>query len=159
MEIGDGRSTLARRDARYGEINIGRTIKSYGIDVLEHVEDDTSELSLAADHLARAGWRGAGEHTTVRDLAGWLGVLLGHAPGFIDEAAEREARFQAVRISGASAGAGLRREQDYLRAAWRTRLNDPVAGLPAVVLYVAVAGLPSMGGGLLNPLACSRSPS
>ncbi|MFJ6670427.1 class I SAM-dependent methyltransferase [Actinosynnema sp. NPDC091369] len=83
---------------------------------------------LAADHLARAGWRGAGEHTTVRDLAGWLGVLLGHAPGFIDEAAEREARFQAVRISGASAGAGLRREQDYLRAAWRTRLNDPVAG-------------------------------
>ncbi|MFT7835373.1 class I SAM-dependent methyltransferase [Saccharothrix sp. BKS2] len=83
---------------------------------------------LTADQLAGAGWRGAGECTTVRDLAGWLGVLLGHAPNFVEEAAEREARFQATRISGASAGAGLRREQDYLRAAWRTRLGETVAG-------------------------------
>ncbi|WP_228122465.1 methyltransferase [Saccharothrix syringae] len=92
------------------------------------VEVEERGLLLAADRLARDGWRGAGERTTVRDLAGWLGVLLGHAPAYVDRAAEREARFQAVRISGTTSGAGLRREQDYLRAAWRTRLDEAVAG-------------------------------
>ncbi|GAA2665636.1 MULTISPECIES: class I SAM-dependent methyltransferase [Actinosynnema] len=85
-------------------------------------------LLLTADHLARTGWSGAGERTSVRDLASWLGVLLGYAPTYVDEAAEREARFQAARICGGSTGAGLRREQDYLRAAWHTRLTELVAG-------------------------------
>ncbi|MFD1147833.1 SAM-dependent methyltransferase [Saccharothrix hoggarensis] len=85
-------------------------------------------LLLTADHLARAGWRGAGERTTVRDLAGWFGVLLGHSPSYVEQAAELEACFQATRVVGSSTGAGLRREQDYLRAAWRTRLDEPVAG-------------------------------
>ncbi|PWK90760.1 methyltransferase family protein [Lentzea atacamensis] len=85
-------------------------------------------LLLAADKLAAAGWRGAGERTTVRDLAGWLGVLLGHAPSYVDDTVEREARFQAVRICGITKGAGLRREQDYLRTAWQNRLAELVGG-------------------------------
>jgi len=93
------------------------------------VEDvEQRGLLLTADKLAAVGWRGAGERTTVRDLAGWLGVLLGHAPSYVDEAVEREARFQAVRICGATKGAGLRREQDYLRMAWRNRLAELVGG-------------------------------
>ncbi|MFI9810808.1 class I SAM-dependent methyltransferase [Saccharothrix variisporea] len=85
-------------------------------------------LLLTADRLARSGWSGAGERTTVRDLAGWLGVLLGHPPSYVDEAAEREAHFQAARICGGWTGPGLRREREYLRAAWSTRLGEFVAG-------------------------------
>ncbi len=85
-------------------------------------------LLLTADHLARVGWSGAGERTTVRDLAGWLGVLLGHPPSYVDEAAEREAHFQAARICGGWTGPGLRREYAYLAAAWQTRLGELVAG-------------------------------
>jgi SAM-dependent methyltransferase len=84
-------------------------------------------LLLTADALASAGWSGAGSRTSVRDLAGWLGVLLGCAPSFVDEAVENEARFQAVRICGTTHGAGLRREQDHMRAAWKRRLSDLVA--------------------------------
>ncbi|MFE9744191.1 class I SAM-dependent methyltransferase [Saccharothrix saharensis] len=98
------------------------------VDGVTAAEVEERGLLLTADQLARDGWSGAGSHTTVRDLAGWLGVLLGHAPDYVDRAAEREARFQAVRICGASSGAGLRREQDYLRAAWRTRLGEVVVG-------------------------------
>ncbi|GAA3619920.1 hypothetical protein GCM10022267_02590 [Lentzea roselyniae] len=85
-------------------------------------------LLLTADKLAAVGWRGAGERTTVRDLAGWLGVLLGHAPSYVDAVVEREAWFQAVRICGSTNGAGLRREQDYLRTAWQNRLAELVGG-------------------------------
>ncbi|MEU0880012.1 class I SAM-dependent methyltransferase [Lentzea sp. NPDC005914] len=85
-------------------------------------------LLLTADKLASVGWRGAGERTTVRDLAGWLGVLLGHAPSYVDAVVEREAWFQAVRICGTPHGAGLRREQDYLRTAWQNRLAELVGG-------------------------------
>lgn len=92
------------------------------------VEVEQRGLLLTADKLAAVGWRGAGERTTVRDLAGWLGVLLGHSPSYVDDAVEREARFQAVRISGITKGAGLRREQDYLRTAWQNRLAELVGG-------------------------------
>ena len=98
------------------------------VDGMSVAQVEQRGLLLTADKLAAIGWKGAGERTTVRDLAGWLGVLLGHAPSYVDEAVEREARFQAVRICGTTKGAGLRREQDYLRTAWQNRLAELVGG-------------------------------
>ncbi|HVV20373.1 MAG TPA: class I SAM-dependent methyltransferase [Pseudonocardiaceae bacterium] len=82
-------------------------------------------LLLTADRLAAAGWSGAGERTTVWELACWLGVVVGLDPSFVDEALEREARFQAVSVAGA--GVGQRRETEYLKAALRKRFAEFVS--------------------------------
>lgn len=82
-------------------------------------------LLLSADRLAGAGWAGAGERTTVWELAAWLGVLIGLSPSFVDDAIEREARFQAVSMTGV--GLGQRREIEHLRTALRHRFADFVS--------------------------------
>lgn len=82
-------------------------------------------LLLTADQLAAAGWTGAGERTTVWELAGWLGVLIGLPPSFVDDALEREAWFQAVSITGG--GVGQRRETEHLRTALRRRFAEFVS--------------------------------
>lgn len=82
-------------------------------------------LLLSADRLAGAGWAGAGERTTVWELAAWLGVLIGLSPSFVDDAVEREARFQAVSMTGV--GVGQRRETEHLRTALRRRFADLVS--------------------------------
>jgi SAM-dependent methyltransferase len=79
-------------------------------------------LLLTADQLAAAGWTGAGERTTVRELACWLGVLIGLSPGFVDDALEREAWFQAVSVTGG--GVGQLRETEHLRTALRRRFAE-----------------------------------
>lgn len=79
-------------------------------------------LLLSADQLAAAGWTGVGERTTVWELAAWLGVLVGLSPSFVDDAIEREARFQAVSVTGV--GMGQRRETAHLRTALRQRFAE-----------------------------------
>ena len=88
-------------------------------------------LLLLADQLATAGWAGAAPGTTVRDLAAWLGVLLDRPTTFVDEAAEREAEFQAIRRCGITAGPGLDHERDAMRLAWRRRLAEESSAEPA----------------------------
>ncbi|MDQ0378093.1 methyltransferase domain-containing protein [Amycolatopsis thermophila] len=88
-------------------------------------------LLLLADQLAARGWTGAAPGTSVRDLAAWLGVLLGRPAGFVEAAAEREAEFQAIRRCGTTAGPGLDHERDAMRLAWRRRLAEETGHRPA----------------------------
>ncbi|WP_205669195.1 methyltransferase domain-containing protein [Amycolatopsis suaedae] len=81
-------------------------------------------LLLVAEQLAAAAWAGAGGGT-VRDLAGWLGTLLGRSPDFVPAAVAREARFQALRQYGDTPVA-LEREEGKIRTAWYTRLDEAV---------------------------------
>ena len=102
----------------------------------EHADAGADEvidrgLLLLADELARAGWAGAEPGTSVRDLAAWLGVLLGRPTSFVEAAAEREAQFQAIRRCGATSGPGLDSERDAMRLAWRRRLAEETARGPA----------------------------
>jgi SAM-dependent methyltransferase len=83
---------------------------------------------LLADRLATEGWSGASEHSSVRLLASWLGVLAGCPVGFTEEAADREAWFQAVRVTGTTEGEAHAAEHGATRASWRRRLADEVTG-------------------------------
>jgi hypothetical protein len=83
-------------------------------------------LLLTADQLARQGWAGAGEGSTVYELAGWLAVATGHDLGLLDRVVEKEAWFQAVRTVGHSDSPALTVETEILRRAWADRLVSPV---------------------------------
>lgn len=64
---------------------------------------------VLADQLTAPGWRGAGAGSTMREVAGWLGVLLGLDPSFVDAAVEREVDFATIGSCGAAHGtAGIR---------------------------------------------------
>ncbi|WP_039922507.1 methyltransferase [Amycolatopsis decaplanina] len=79
---------------------------------------------VLADKLTDAGWSAAAEGGSMRDLAGWLGVLIGLHPSFVDSALAREAAFSAIGSCGTAHGT------DEVRAAiagvWRTRLARTV---------------------------------
>lgn len=78
---------------------------------------------VLADKLA-AGWRGAGDGGTMRELAGRLGVLAGLDPSFVDSAIEREIDFATIGTCGATHGTA------EIRAAisdiWHARLERTV---------------------------------
>ncbi|MBN6035472.1 class I SAM-dependent methyltransferase [Amycolatopsis sp. 195334CR] len=81
-------------------------------------------LLLTAERLAGLAWPGAGPSSTVRDLAAWLGALLGVTPDYVEEAVDREARFQAIGVHG---GTPTEHTESTIRAAWRGRLAEAVA--------------------------------
>ncbi|RSM82410.1 methyltransferase [Amycolatopsis sp. WAC 01375] len=79
---------------------------------------------VLADKLADAGWPGAAAGGSMRDLAGWLGVLIGLHPSFVDSAVAREVAFSTIASCGTAHGT------DEVRVAidgiWRTRLARTV---------------------------------
>ncbi|WP_340685985.1 rRNA adenine N-6-methyltransferase family protein [Amycolatopsis coloradensis] len=79
---------------------------------------------VLADKLASAGWPGAAEGGTTRELAGWLGVLVGLDPSFVDTAVEREIDFATIGSCGAARGTA------EIRAAisdiWHARLERTI---------------------------------
>ncbi|WP_414936414.1 class I SAM-dependent methyltransferase [Amycolatopsis sp. cmx-11-51] len=79
---------------------------------------------VLADKLASADWRGAADGGTTRELAGWLGVLAGLDPSFVDSAVEREIDFATIGSCGAVHGTA------EIRAAisdiWHARLERTV---------------------------------
>ncbi|MFI6030899.1 methyltransferase domain-containing protein [Amycolatopsis magusensis] len=81
-------------------------------------------LLLTAERLAGLAWPGAGPSSTVRDVAAWLGALLGVTPDYVDEAVGREARFQAIGVHG---GTPTEEAVGTIRAAWHERLAEAVA--------------------------------
>jgi hypothetical protein len=84
-------------------------------------------LLLVAEKLATEAWLGAAPESTVRELACWLGVLLGKDSSFVDRAVEREARFQALqRCGGILVESVLRAEEHKVHTAWLNRLNELV---------------------------------
>lgn len=85
-------------------------------------------LLLTADSLAARGWAGAGEDTTVGGLAAWLAVACGLDPAVVTAAAEKEAWFQAVRVTGSTADPMLDEETANMSGAMRRRLDEPVYG-------------------------------
>ncbi|MBB5854228.1 methyltransferase [Amycolatopsis umgeniensis] len=95
--------------------------RNAGAGVSEVVERGVLVL---ADKLADACWSAAAEGGTVRDLAGWLGVLIGLHPSFVDSAMAREVAFSAIGSCGTAHGT------DEVRASidgiWRKRLARTV---------------------------------
>ncbi|MEC3981433.1 class I SAM-dependent methyltransferase [Amycolatopsis sp. H20-H5] len=81
---------------------------------------------VLADLLATAGWSAAAPDGTMRELAGWLGVLIGLDPSFLDEAVEREVTFATIGSCGSDQGVA------EIRAAvaevWAHRLARRTAG-------------------------------
>lgn len=79
---------------------------------------------VLADKLADARWSAAAEGGSMRELAGWLGVLIGLDPSFVDGAAAREVSFSTIASCGTTHGT------DEVRASiaeiWRTRLARTV---------------------------------
>ncbi len=94
-------------------------------------------ILVLADKLADAGWAAAAEGGSMRDLAGWLGVLAGLHPSFVDSAAAREATFSAIASCGTAHGT------DEVRASiaeiWRTRLARTVHEYRSPKVGAAVA--------------------
>ncbi|WP_216212655.1 methyltransferase domain-containing protein [Amycolatopsis aidingensis] len=79
---------------------------------------------VLAHHLCAAGWSGAAPGSTTRETAGWLGVLIGLKPGFVERAVERESHFAAI---GASASVlGTRELREEIRAIWLDRLAQRI---------------------------------
>lgn len=99
----------------------------------EHATADVAAVTargvlVLAQYLSAAGWSGAGAGSTTRDLANWLGALVGLRPHAIDSAVERETRFAAIGASGDLSGtAALRAE---IRDTWHQRLDSNVATHP-----------------------------
>jgi hypothetical protein len=83
-------------------------------------------LLVLAHQLTRAGWSGADPDATMRETAGWLGVLLGLEPSYVDDAVARETRFATV----ASCGTERATEEVHraIRAVWEGRLMERTAG-------------------------------
>ncbi|KZB86446.1 hypothetical protein [Amycolatopsis regifaucium] len=79
---------------------------------------------VLADKLADAGWSAAADGGSTRELAGWLGVLIGLHPSFVDSALAREVAFSTIGSCGTTHGT------DEIHAAiaeiWRSRLARPV---------------------------------
>jgi Ribosomal RNA adenine dimethylase len=77
-------------------------------------------LLVLAHYLTEAGWAGAAGDGTMRELAGWLGVLLGFHPSYVDEAVAREVAFGVIGVCGTDrASAPVR---DGVRQIWDRRL-------------------------------------
>jgi SAM-dependent methyltransferase len=96
------------------------------VDGIEPADVVGRGLLLTADQLARQGWAGAGERSTVYELAGWLTVATGHDLRLIHRVVEREAWFQAVCTVGHTGSPALEIETECLRRAWFDRLAEPV---------------------------------
>ncbi|MEV6905435.1 methyltransferase [Amycolatopsis sp. NPDC051071] len=83
-------------------------------------------ILVLADKLADADWSAAAEGGSMRDLAGWLGVLAGLHPSFVDSAVAREVAFSTIGSCGTAHGT------DEVLASiaeiWRTRLARTVHG-------------------------------
>jgi precorrin-6B methylase 2 len=79
---------------------------------------------VLAHYLTEAGWSGAAPDSPMRELAGWLGVLLGLDPSFVDDAVAREVDF------GTIGGCGTRRGAGELRAAIQAIWEDRLARCP-----------------------------
>ncbi|WP_037315689.1 methyltransferase [Amycolatopsis orientalis] len=79
---------------------------------------------VLADKLADAGWSAAADGGSMRDLAGWLGVLIGLHPSFVDTAVAREVAFSTIASCGTAHGTGEVREA--IAEIWRTRLARTV---------------------------------
>ena len=80
-------------------------------------------LLVLAHYLSEAGWEGAAAGSTMRELAGWLGVLLGLDPSYVDEAAAREVSFSTIGSCGSRRGTAAVHEA--IRRVWEERLAQP----------------------------------
>jgi len=84
-------------------------------------------LLLLAENLASRGWARANVRSTVEDLAAQLGDFLEMDSSFIDDAVEREVRFQALKLCGnTTLTSVLRSHERKIRAAWQNRLKETV---------------------------------
>ncbi|HEV2780592.1 MAG TPA: rRNA adenine N-6-methyltransferase family protein [Actinophytocola sp.] len=83
-------------------------------------------LLVLAHHLTEAGWAGAAPGGTMRELAGWLGVLLGLDPSYVDAAVDREVRFGVLGSCGGERGTTEIRAR--VRAVWERRLEQRATG-------------------------------
>ena len=81
-------------------------------------------LLVSAHYLTEAGWAGAAQGGSARELAAWLGVLIGVDPSFVDDALERETHFATIGSCGSSAAAGDVRAA--IRQIWTQRLEARV---------------------------------
>jgi hypothetical protein len=81
-------------------------------------------LLVLAHYLTEAGWVGAADGGTMRELAGWLGVLLGLDPSYVDEAVAREITFSTIGSCGTDRVTAEVR--DAIRSTWEQRLAQPV---------------------------------
>ncbi len=95
--------------------------RNAGAGVAEVVERGVLVL---ADKLADAGWSAAADDGSMRDLACWLGVLIGLHPSFVDGATAREVDFSVIGSSGTVHGTHEVREA--IAEIWRTRLQRSV---------------------------------
>lgn len=95
-------------------------------------------LLVLAHQLAEAGWRGAAEGSTARELAGWLAVAIGARPGFVDAAVEREVRFATLASCGGEVGTDA--VADAVRAVWRARVEAKVRAADCAVSAGSAAG-------------------
>ncbi|WP_410601656.1 methyltransferase [Amycolatopsis sp. lyj-90] len=109
--------------------------RNAGAGVAEVVERGVLVL---ADKLADAGWSAAAEDGSMRDLACWLGVLIGLHPSFVDGATAREVDFSVIGSSGTVHGTHEVREaiaeiwrKRLLRSVHRYRSTDVDAGVAA----------------------------
>jgi hypothetical protein len=59
----------------------------------------------------------------MRELAGWLGVLVGLDPSYVDDAVAREVSFSTVGSCGAWRGTG--EIHDAIQTIWEERLAQP----------------------------------
>jgi hypothetical protein len=83
-------------------------------------------LLVLAHYLSEAGWDGAADGSTMRELAGWLGVLVGLDPSYVDEAAAREVSFSTIGSCGSRRGTAAVHEA--IRTVWEERLAQPATG-------------------------------
>ncbi|MEV7549728.1 methyltransferase [Amycolatopsis sp. NPDC089917] len=92
---------------------------------------------VLADKLADAGWSAAADGDSMRDLAGWLGVLIGLHPSFVDSAMEREVVFSTIGSCGT--GQGTDEVRESIAGIWRSRLERTVHGYRSTKVGAGVA--------------------
>jgi hypothetical protein len=78
---------------------------------------------VLAHYLSEAGWDGAAPGSTMRELAGWLGVLLGLDPSYVDDAAAREVTFSTIGSCGSRHATA--EVHEAIRKVWEERLAQP----------------------------------
>ncbi len=93
----------------------------HGVGVEEVVERG---LLVLAHQLGEAGWRGAAERGSTRELARWLGVLVGVDPAFVEGAVAREVDFATIGSCGSRVGTAEIR--GAILAVWEQRLDHVV---------------------------------
>lgn len=92
---------------------------------------------VLADKLADASWSAAADGGSMRDLASWLGVLIGLHPSFVDSAVDREAAFSAIGSCGTASGTDEVRRS--IAEIWRSRLARTVHEYRSPKVGAAVA--------------------